>query len=61
MGFPDGSWVKNLPAKAGAAGGTDSVPGLGRFPWRWIRPHHSSILASEIQWIEEPGRLQSVG
>ena len=31
-GFPSGSVVKNLPANAGAAGDTGSVPGLGRFP-----------------------------
>ena len=26
--------VKNLPASAGDAGDTGSIPGLGRFPWR---------------------------
>ena len=29
IGFPDGSGVKNLPAKAGD---TDSIPGAGRSP-----------------------------
>ena len=26
--------AKNLPASAGDAGDTGSIPGLGRFPWR---------------------------
>ena len=32
MGFPDGSVVRNLFAKAKDAGNTDSFPGLGRSP-----------------------------
>ena len=32
MGFPGGTMVKNLPANAGDAGDTGSVPGLGRSP-----------------------------
>ena len=32
MGFPAGSVVKNLPAKAGDTGDAGSVPGLGRSP-----------------------------
>ena len=31
-GFPNGSMVKNLPASAGDAGDTSSVPGSGRSP-----------------------------
>ena len=31
-GFPSGSMVKNLPASAGDAGDTSSVPGSGRSP-----------------------------
>ena len=31
-GFPDGSVVKNLPAKAGDAGDAGSIPGSERFP-----------------------------
>ena len=31
-GFPGGSVVKNLPAKAGDAGDLGSIPGLGRSP-----------------------------
>ena len=51
------------------AGDTSSVPGLGRppgegnsnplqysCPWTWTR-----ILAWEIPWTEESGRLQSMG
>ena len=32
LGFPGGSVVKRPPA---SAGGTGSVPGSGRPPWRW--------------------------
>ena len=49
--------VKNLPANAGDMG---SVPGLGRSPGEG-NGNHSSILAWEIPWAEEPGRLQSMG
>ena len=57
MGFPGGSVVKNLPTSAGDVG---SIPGLGRFPGQEIATH-SSILAWEILWTEEPGRLESMG
>ena len=56
-GFPDGSVVKNSPTNTGEVG---SVPGLGRSPGEDIASH-SSILAWEIPWTEEPGRLQSMG
>ena len=32
IGFPSGSVVKNLPAKAGDAGDKGSIPDLGRSP-----------------------------
>ena len=32
MGFPGGTVVKNLPANAGGARDTDSIPGSGRSP-----------------------------
>ena len=32
MGFPGGSVVKNLPAKAGDVGDTGSIPGSGLSP-----------------------------
>jgi len=31
-GFPGGTEVKSLPAHAGGARNTDSIPGLERFP-----------------------------
>ena len=55
--FPGGSVVKNHSANAGDAG---SIPGLGRSPGEGNDTHYS-ILVWEISWIEEPGRLQSVG
>ena len=57
MDFPGGSVVKNLPA----------------MQEMWVRSSsrkdslekematHSSILAWEIPWTEEPGGLQSIG
>ena len=56
-GFPDGSVVKNLPAKqetwVGSLGQED--------PLKKEMTAHSSILAWEIPWTEEPGGLQSMG
>ena len=43
--------VKNPPA---IVGDTGSIPGSGRFP-REGNGNHSSILAWEIPWTEEPG------
>ena len=57
MGFPGGSAVKNLPANAGE-------PGLSlgqEDPLEKEMSTHSSILAWEIPWTEELGRLQSMG
>ena len=50
--------VKNPLANAGYA---DSIPGLGRFPWRKGMATHSRILAWRIPQTEEPGGLQSMG
>ena len=49
--------VKNSPANAGDA---SSIPGLGRSQGEEMATH-SSILAWEILWTEEPGGLQSKG
>ena len=50
--------VNNLPAmQAGIELG--SIPRLGRSPGKGMATH-SSILAWEIPWAEEPGRLQSM-
>ena len=49
--------VKNLPAMQETWG---SSPGSGRPPGEEIATH-SSILAWEIPWTEEAGRLQSMG
>ena len=53
QGFPGDSVVKDLPANAGDA---DSIPGSGRSPGEG-NATHSSILAWEIPWTEEPGGL----
>ena len=52
--------VKNPPASASDARDTGSIPGSGRPP-AVVNGNHSSVLAWEIPWTEEPGRLQSVG
>ena len=57
VGFKGGSVVKNLPANAGDAG---SIPAR-EDPLEKAMAIHSSILAWEISWTEEPGRLQSTG
>ena len=56
VGFPGGPAIKNLPAMQEA--------------WVWSldwedalekeMANHSSILACEILWTQEPGRLQSM-
>ena len=57
MGFPGSALVKNLPAMQ-----ETWVHSL-----TWEDPlekgmaTHSSILAWEVPWTEEPGRLQSIG
>ena len=70
-GFPGGTVVENLPANKGDAGNMGSIPGSGGFhPWVRRVPSlgqedslekematHSSILAWEIPWTEEPGGL----
>ena len=48
--------VKNSPANAGDARDTGLIPGLERSPGGG-HGKPSSILAWEIPWTEEPGRL----
>ena len=57
MGFPGGSVVKSLPAMQETH--IWSLGGEG--PVEKDMATHSSIFAWEIQWTEEPGRLQSMG
>ena len=56
VGFPGGSVVKNLPARAGDIGDVSSIPGLGRSPGRrnGNLPQYSCW---EIPWTEESGGL----
>ena len=60
MGFPGGAAVKNLPADAGDAIDMGSIPGSGGSPEKEMTPC-CNILASEIPWTEEPGRLRPMG
>ena len=52
--------VKNLPVNSGDTKDVCSIPGSGRPPEEGMATH-SNILAWEISWTEEPGRLQSMG
>jgi len=57
LGFPGGSVVKNLPVKPETLAGS-----LGwENPLEKVMAAHSPILAWEIPWTEEPGKLQSMG
>ena len=57
MGFPGDSVVKNPPANAGETW----VQSLGQEdPLEKEMANHSSILAWEIPWTEEPGGLLGV-
>ena len=56
-GLTGGAVVNNLPANEGDTG---SIPGW-EDPLENETTTHSSILAWEIPWTEEPGGLQSVG
>ena len=51
-----GSVVKNLPVDAGDAGDVSSIPGP-EDPLQEEMATHSSMLAWEIPWTEEPGEL----
>ena len=57
MGFPGSSDSKE---SAYNAGDPTSISGRGRSPEKEMATH-SSILAWEILWTEEPCRLQSMG
>ena len=50
VGFPGGLVIKNPPANAGDV---DLIPGLGRSPG----DGNSTLLACEIPWTDEPGRI----
>ena len=54
--FPGSSTVKNPPASEGDMG---SIPHQGRTLEKGMATH-SSVLAWEIPWTEEPGGLQSI-
>jgi len=52
--------VKNLPVNAGEAGDVGSIP-VQKDPLEKEMATHSSILAWEIPWTEEPSGLYSMG
>ena len=56
-GFSGSSVVKNLAASGGDTRDAGLIPGSGRSLEKEMATH-SSILAWEIPWTEEPDRLQ---
>ena len=52
--------IKNPPANAGDVG-SQAQPLSQKDPLDEEMAIHSSLLAREIPWIEEPGGLQSIG
>ena len=60
QGFLDDPVVKNLPANAGDTRDSGLIPGSGKSS-RVGMATHSSILAWENPWTEEPGGLQCMG
>ena len=56
-GFPAGSDGKESACNVGGLG---SIPGSGRSPGEG-NDKPLQILAWEIPWMEEPGRLESTG
>ena len=59
-GFLSGTVIKNPSTDAGDTEGVGSIPGWGRSLEKEMATH-SSILAWEVPWTEEPGGLQIVG
>ena len=70
---PGSGWVKDQPGR-GELCGAGLLDLVGRVGRKWNKPlkanslsqgkamaAHSSTLAWEIPWMEEPGRLQSMG
>ena len=56
---PEGSMVKNLPAKARDIRELGLIPELEKPLEK--ETTHSNILAWKISWTEEAGGLQSIG
>ena len=61
LGFPCGLVVKNPPDNAGDIWDMSLIPGVRKCPWRQQWQTHSSNVAWEISWTEEPGGLQFMG
>ena len=60
VGLPQWLSGKESACSSGAAGDMTSIPGSDDSLEEGMATH-SSVLAWEIPWTEEPGRLQSIG
>ena len=56
QGFPGGSAVKNLPARAGDTGVVGQIPEAGKVPGEG-----KGNPLQKIPWTEEAGEVQSMG
>ena len=63
MGFPGGASGKGLASQFRRLNRCRLDPWVSKMPWRtnWQPNWYSSILAWEIPWTEEPGKLESMG
>ena len=61
MGFPGGASGKEPTSQCWRCWRQEFNPWVRKIPWRRAWQTHSSVLAWEIPWTEEPGRLQSTG
>ena len=59
--FQVAHWVKESAWNARNTGRHKFDPWVGKMPWGRKWQSHSSVLAWEIPWTEEPGGLQSMG
>ena len=59
-GFPGDEMVKNLPANAGDARDVGSIHGLGGSPGVG-NGNPLQYSCQKVPWMEEPGRLESMG
>ena len=59
-GFPGGAVVKKPPSKTGDTRDVGSIPGLGR-SLGGKNGNPLQYSTRKILWLEEPGRIESMG
>jgi len=61
MGFPGGTTGKELTCQCRRHKRHEFNSRVGKILWRRGRQSTPVFLPGEFPWIEEPGRLQSIG